>query len=96
MLTLTVAVSDPNSLESLRVYVPASFSFTPLIVRVVMSSVVSIWNLPLSLLDSVLPERVHSTSGTGSPEKAQATVRTFPLSMLILSGTASIFGGTPV
>lgn len=96
MRTLTVAVSEPSSFESLRVYAPASFSFMPLMMSVVVSSVVSIWNLSLSSLDSILPERDHSTFGTGSPVKAQATDRTFPDSMLISSGAASILGGTPV
>lgn len=95
MLTFTVAVSEPSSFESLRVYAPASFSFMPLMVSMVVSSVVLIWNLSLSLLDSILPEWDHSTSGTGSPVKAQATVRTFPDSMLISLGVASILGGTP-
>lgn len=96
MLTLTVAVSEPSSFESLRVYAPASFSFMPLMVSMVWSSVVSIWNLSLSSVDSILPEWDHSTFGAGSPVKAQATVRTFPDCILISPGAASILGGTPV
>lgn len=96
ILTLTVVVSNPNSLKSFKVYAPASVSFTPLITRVVTSWEVSICNRPLSsLLDSVFPECDHSMQGVGSPVKAQATVRTFPDSILISWGAASIFGGIP-
>lgn len=35
-------------------------------------------------------------SGVGSPEKAQATVRTFPSSMLTSDGRASILGELPL
>jgi len=54
------------------------------------------WNLPLAWSPGrTFPERDHWMSGTGSPEKAQATVRTFPVSMLMSSGSASILGGEP-
>lgn len=93
MLTVTVAVSDPKSLYSLRVYTPASSSFTLVMMSVVRSSEVSMWNLPpCSSPGSVLPPRDHSMLGVGSPEKAQATVRTFPSSMVMSSGRASILG----
>lgn len=94
---VTVAMSDPCSLESLSVYAPASLSFTPVMMSVVRSSVVSIWNLLLSSSPgSFFPPRDHSIRGAGSPEKAQATVRTFPVSMLISSGRASILGAKPM
>lgn len=97
MLILTVAMSDPYSLESLRVYTPASLDFTLVIISVVRSSVVSMWNLPLSsVVESVFPPRDHSMRGEGSPENAHAMVNTFPGSMLMSSGRASIFGAKPL
>lgn len=94
---VTVAMSDPCSLESLRVYTPASLDFTLVIMSVVRSSVVSMWNLLLSsAVESVLPPRDHSICGEGSPENAHAMVKTFPGSMLMSSGRASIFGAEPL
>lgn len=95
MWTLTVAVSEPNSLDSRRVYAPASPSFTAEIMRVQWSAVFSTWYRS-SPLGRVRPERTHWTEGTGSPENTPATVRDFPASALTFSGRASIFGGTPV
>lgn len=93
---VTDAMSDPYSLESLRVYTPASLDFTLVIMRVVRSSVVSMWNLPLpSDVASDFPPQDHSMFGEGSPENAHAMVKTFPGSMLISSGRASIFGAEP-
>ena len=62
--------------------------------RVVRSSVVSMWKRPPAVTSMVLPPRDHSMC-LASPEKAQATVRTLPGSMLMSSGRASILGAEP-
>lgn len=95
MWTLTVAASEPSSLDSRSVYAPASPSFTAVITRVERSALFSTWQRS-SPLGSVWPERIHWTKGAGSPENSPATVRGFPGSALTLSGRASIFGGMPV
>jgi len=63
--------------------------------RVVRSSVVSMWKRPPEVTSMRLPPRDHSMC-LASPEKAQATVRTLPGSMLISSGKASILGAEPM
>lgn len=63
--------------------------------RVVKSSEVSMWKRPPAVTSMVLPLRDHSMC-FASPEKAQATVRTLPGSMLMSSGSASILGAHPV
>lgn len=92
---LTVAESDPSSLDSRRVYAPASSSFTAEITRVERSSAFSTWYLS-SPFGRVRPKRTHCTEGAGSPENIPATVSDFPGSALTSSGRASIFGGVPV
>lgn len=92
---LTVAESEPSSLDSLRVYAPASASFTAEITRVERSVVFSTWYRS-SPLGSVRPERTHWTEGVGSPENIPTTVRDFPGSAHTSSGRASTFGGVPV
>lgn len=63
--------------------------------RVVRSSVVSMWKRPPAVTSMVLPPRDHSMC-LASPEKAQVTVRTLPGSMLMSSGRASILGAEPI
>lgn len=94
MLMWTVAESEPSSLDSFRVYVPASSSFTPVMMSVVRSSVVSMWKRPPAVTSMFFPPRDHWMS-LASPEKAQVTVRTLPGSMLMSSGRASILGAEP-
>lgn len=62
--------------------------------RVVRSSVVSMWKRPPAVVSMVLPPRDHWMC-RASPEKAQATVRILPGSMLMSSGKASILGAEP-
>lgn len=62
--------------------------------RVVRSSVVSIWKRPPAVTSIGLPLRDHSMV-LASPEKAHVTVRTLPGSMLMSSGRASILGAEP-
>ena len=59
--------------------------------RVVRSSVVSMWKRPPAVTLMALPPRDHSMI-LASPEKGQATVRTLPGSILMSSGRASILG----
>lgn len=62
---------------------------------VVRSSVVSMWKRPPAVTWMVLPPLDHSMC-LASPEKAQATVRILPGSMLMSSGRASILGAEPI
>lgn len=64
-------------------------------IRVVRSSAVSMWKRPPAVTSMVLPPRDHSMC-LAFPEKAQATVRTLPGSMLMSSGKASILGAEPI
>lgn len=92
---LTVAVSEPSSLDSCSMYAPASPTFTAEIMRVARSAVFSTWYRS-SPLGRVWPERIHWMDGVGSPEKTPDTVRGFPGSPLTFCGRALIFGGVPV
>lgn len=56
---------------------------------------VSMWNRPPVDTSIFLLPRDHSMC-LASPEKAQATVRTLPGSMLMSSGKASILGAEPI
>lgn len=62
--------------------------------RVVRSSLVSTWKRPPGVVSMLRPPRDHWMC-SASPEKAQATVRTLPGSMLMSSGRASILGAEP-
>jgi len=53
------------------------------------------WKRPPAVTSMALPPRDHSMC-LASPEKAQATVRTLPGSMLMSSGKASILGAEPI
>lgn len=91
---LTVASSEPNSLESRSVYAPASPSFTAQITRVDSPAEFSTWYRS-SPLGRLRPKLTHWTDGAGSPENTAAKVSGFPGSALTFSGRASIFGGVP-
>lgn len=73
---------------------PASSTFIPVMMSVVRSSVVSMWNRPPAVTWMSRPSLDHSMF-LAFPEKAQAMVRTLPGSMLMSSGRASILGAEP-